>query len=67
VLAAMLLGNAVIYATGLTWLALWAGAGLETTLELGFWPFLPIELLKIALATGIGGLIAPSARRMLSC
>ncbi len=64
--AAMLLGNAVIYAAGLTWLALWAGTGLGTTLELGFWPFLPFELLKIALATGVGGLIAPAARRILA-
>jgi biotin transporter BioY len=62
----MLLGNAVIYAAGLTWLALWAGTGLRTTLELGFWPFLPFELLKVALATGLGGLIAPAAQRILS-
>jgi biotin transport system substrate-specific component len=65
-LAAMLLGTGVIYATGLAWLALWAGTGLWTTLELGFWPFLPFELVKIALATGVGGLIAPSARRILA-
>jgi biotin transport system substrate-specific component len=65
-LAAMLLGTAVIYATGLTWLTLWAGTGLVTTLDLGFWPFLPFELLKVALATGLGALIAPTARRILA-
>jgi biotin transport system substrate-specific component len=65
-LAAMLLGTAVIYAVGLTWLALWAGTGLARTLELGFWPFLPFEVLKVALATGFGALIAPAARRTLA-
>jgi biotin transport system substrate-specific component len=66
VLAGMLLGNAVIYAAGLTWLALWAGTSLWATLNLGLWPFLPFELPKIVLAAGIGGLAAPHVRRILT-
>ena len=46
--AAMLLDNAVIYFLGLPWLARFVG--LEQALTLGLLPFIPGDLLKIALA-----------------
>lgn len=45
---AMLLGNAVIYAVGLPWLAVFTGTG---TLALGFYPFIVGDILKLMLAT----------------
>jgi biotin transport system substrate-specific component len=45
---AMLLGNAAIYAVGLPWLA--AFVRIERALPLGFYPFIPGDLLKLALA-----------------
>ena len=65
VLAGMLLGNAIIFAAGLTWLAFWMNVGWSQALLLGFWPFLPGLLLKTGLATALGGLLAPHARRLL--
>ena len=47
--AAMLIGNAVIYAFGLPWLALLVGG--EKALLLGLYPFIAGDLLKAALAT----------------
>jgi len=46
--AAMLLGEVVIYAVGLPWLANFVGA--ERTLALGFLPFLPGDVVKLLLA-----------------
>lgn len=43
-------GNAVIYAVGLPWLAFFVGA--ERVLAAGFLPFLPGDLVKIAVAAG---------------
>ncbi len=48
---AMLFGNAVIYAIGLIWLARFVGAG--QLLAAGLLPFIPGDLLKIALAAGL--------------
>ncbi|HEC33318.1 MAG TPA: biotin transporter BioY [Chloroflexi bacterium] len=45
---AMLLGNAVVYACGLPWLASFTGVG--RALLLGFYPFIAEDLLKSALA-----------------
>lgn len=48
-LLAMLLGNAVIYAFGLPWLARFVGG--ERVLASGLLPFIPGDLLKLILAT----------------
>ena len=48
---AMLLGNAVIYAFGLPWLAAIVGGSTTKVLALGLYPFLPGDLLKLALAS----------------
>lgn len=50
--AAMALGNLVIYASGLAWLARFA-PDLPTTLSWGLWPFLPGDVVKIVLAAGL--------------
>jgi biotin transporter BioY len=46
----MLTGVVLIYACGLPWLALEVDAGLEETLELGLYPFVVGDLLKLYLA-----------------
>ena len=51
--AIMVLGNLVIYAIGLPWLMEALGLDLATGLELGVWPFLIGDALKIALAAGL--------------
>jgi len=48
-LTALLIGNAVIYAFGLPWLAFFVGW--DKTLQLGLLPFLPGDLLKLAAAS----------------
>lgn len=48
---AMLIGNIVIYACGLTWLAKFVGTA--NVLEAGLTPFLTGDALKIALAAGL--------------
>jgi biotin transport system substrate-specific component len=50
---AMALGSAVIYAFGLAWLTLYLGVPLARALALGVWPFIPGDILKLALAAGI--------------
>jgi biotin transport system substrate-specific component len=47
----MLLGNAVIYAFGLPWLAVYVG--LDRVLALGLLPFVPGDLLKVGLAVAV--------------
>jgi len=49
----MVLGNLVIYAFGVTWLANSRAVDLPTALEFGAWPFLIGDALKIALAAGL--------------
>jgi len=49
--AAMLLGNALIYAVGLSWLG--QLVGWDRVLHLGLWPFVPGDLLKVALAAAL--------------
>jgi biotin transport system substrate-specific component len=49
-IGAMLIGSALIYAVGLPWLAYVAGLDAQTTLQEGLYPFIPGDLLKLALA-----------------
>lgn len=46
-------GSLVIFTFGVGWLALSMGVGFERALELGWWPFVPGDLLKTALAAGL--------------
>jgi biotin transport system substrate-specific component len=59
-IAAMLTGNLVIYLFGLPWLAFALNASLSKTLELGLYPFVAGDLLKVCLA----GLTLPAAWRL---
>jgi biotin transport system substrate-specific component len=52
-LAAMLTGNVVIYLVGLPWLAVVLDTRLEETLELGLYPFVPGDMLKLYLASAL--------------
>ena len=52
-IAAMLLGNIVIYLIGVPWLMLAAGLPLDDGLKYGLWPFVPGDLLKVAVAAGL--------------
>lgn len=58
-LAAMALGTAIIYVPGLIWLGMAIGWD-KPLLELGLWPFLPGDALKVALAA----LVLPSIWRL---
>ncbi len=49
-IAAMLTGNVLIYLFGLPWLAGVLHTGLEKPLELGLYPFVPGDALKLCLA-----------------
>ena len=49
----MVLGNLVIYAIGVAWLANFLAVDLPTALEFGAWPFVIGDGLKIALAAGL--------------
>jgi biotin transport system substrate-specific component len=46
--ASMVLGNVAIFAVALPWLARFVGSG--NVWALGFWPFIPGDVVKIALA-----------------
>jgi biotin transport system substrate-specific component len=50
---AMLTGNVLIYLFGLSWLAVVLGTGLEKTLELGLYPFVPGDTFKLYLAAAL--------------
>jgi biotin transport system substrate-specific component len=49
-LGMMLIGNVLIYAIGLPWLAYTANLDVATTLDKGFWPFVVGDVLKLVLA-----------------
>lgn len=59
--SAMLTGNVLIYAIGLPWLALELNTGLERTLELGFYPFVIGDVIKLYLAAAL----LPTAWRLV--
>jgi biotin transport system substrate-specific component len=59
--SAMLSGNVVIYLIGLPWLAIVLGTSLEKTLELGLYPFVAGDVLKLYLA----GALLPTAWRFV--
>jgi biotin transport system substrate-specific component len=52
-LAAMLLGNALVYAVGLPWLAAATGLGAGQALREGLYPFLLGDAVKFALAAAV--------------
>jgi biotin transport system substrate-specific component len=52
-IAAMLVGTAIVYLLGVTWLALAADLGLADALTYGLWPFLPGDILKLLVAAGL--------------
>ena len=51
--AAMALGNALVYAVGVPWLAIALGFDLQRALGAGLWPFLPGDLLKLTVAAAL--------------
>jgi len=55
----MIIGNVIIYATGILWLSRFVG--LEAVLNAGVLPFLPGDALKIALAT----ILLPASWRII--
>ena len=59
--AALLTGNVVVYVFGLPWLAAVADSGFEKTLELGLYPFVVGDVLKLYLA----GALLPTAWRVV--
>ena len=52
-IGAMLLGSAVIYAVGVPWLMAAADLSLQQGLELGLYPFVIGDLLKLLAAAGL--------------
>jgi len=50
---AMLTGNVLIYLVGLPWLAVVLDTSLERTLELGLYPFVPGDTIKLYLAAAL--------------
>lgn len=53
VVAAMVVGNLVIYALGATWLGIFTGQGAEFALVNGVLPFLAGDAIKLALAAAV--------------
>lgn len=52
-LVAMALGSVLVYACGVAWLAVAADLSLADALAFGLWPFLPGDLLKLAVAAAL--------------
>jgi biotin transport system substrate-specific component len=62
--AAMTCGLAIVFACGVTWLALFArpaGIGVDAALRTGFYPFVPADIFKVLIAAAI----MPSLWRLL--
>lgn len=51
--AAMVLGSLIIYAFGVTWLAFYTNKGLGYALSNGFYPFIPLDTVKLLIAAGV--------------
>jgi biotin transport system substrate-specific component len=51
--AAMVIGEVVIYAIGVPWLALATGQNLSWAIDKGFLPFILGDAIKLAIAAGI--------------
>jgi biotin transport system substrate-specific component len=51
--AAMVLADALIYVVGVPWLAAAAGLSLGQAMQLGLWPFVSGDLLKLVVAAGL--------------
>jgi biotin transport system substrate-specific component len=52
-IAAMVIGNVVIFTIGVTWLAIAASLSVSDALLYGLWPFLPGEVVKLIVAAGL--------------
>lgn len=52
-IAAMLLGNVVIYLIGVPWLMLAAGLSLDDGVRYGLWDFVPGDIVKVLIAAGL--------------
>lgn len=52
-IAAMVIGNVVIFTLGVTWLAIAASLTVSDALVYGLWPFLPGEVGKLVVAAGL--------------
>ncbi|MDZ7597743.1 MAG: biotin transporter BioY [Desulfobacterales bacterium] len=59
---AMVLGTALIYALGVSWLIVWTHMGLQKALAAGVLPFLVGDALKIAAAVPIARALRPVIR-----
>jgi biotin transport system substrate-specific component len=60
---ALVVGALVVYAAGVPWLMWRLGTGLRRALEVGFFPFLIVDALKIAAAFGIARGVRPLMNR----
>lgn len=60
-IGAMLVGEVVVFAFGISWLAHFLGVPAQEALELGLYPFVLGELLKLLIAAGV----LPAAWRLL--
>lgn len=52
-IAAMVIGLVVVFAIGVTWLAIAASLSVQDALLYGLWPFLPGEVVKVIVAAGV--------------
>ena len=49
----MVIGLVVIFAIGVTWLAVAASLSVQDALLYGLWPFIPGEVVKLVVAAGL--------------
>lgn len=58
-IVSLVVGNLVIFACGVIWLALWMGYGWTDALAKGLWPYLPGTLVKSGIAFILGFALVP--------